>query len=263
MGGDEDILMEDLGPLLALAIGGALGSWVGGITYRLERDLPLGQGGRSRCPTCGRGLGPLELVPILSYLWLRGKCRGCGSRISPRYPLIELSYAAVALAFWLVRGPSPEGAFGAAGAFVLMANAVTDLESGYVFDLLSLYTGLLALPLISSLRWLGLAGGSALDPLLGGLALSGSMAAIRLIHPSGMGEGDVKVSFTMGVFLGLRLGLLALYLSFLFGGGLGVLLLLTGRAGRKTPLPFVPFMAAGYVVSALFGERLLSLVGVV
>ncbi len=247
--------------LFVLALGAAFGSWIAGLTYRLEKDLPLDQLGRSACPRCGRKLGPLEVIPVLSYLWLGGRCRGCGARISPRYLALEVSFALASLSLWLREGLSPAWALRASGAFVLGANAATDLESGYVFDLLSLYPGLLALPLLSALGWYQVAPLNPLDPALGGVALGGSMWAIRLLYPSGVGEGDAKVAFTMGVFLGLKLGLLALYLSFLFGGALGLALLLLGRAGRKTPLPFVPFMAFGYLVSALLGERLLSLAG--
>jgi leader peptidase (prepilin peptidase)/N-methyltransferase len=216
---------------------------------------------RSRCPGCGTQLAERDNVPVVSWLLLRGRCRTCGMRIPVMYPLVELAtavlFTAAALRFgfdWAL--PGYLWFFAA-----LLAVSVIDLQRFLVPNRI-VYPSLVA-----SLVLLGGAGllGSDLDALVRGVVgaalASGGLLALALLYPRGMGMGDVKLALLLGLYLGwLSLGHvpLGLFLGFLLGSLVGLGLLVTRVRGRKDPLPFAPFLAAGAVLAVLFGSALLD-----
>jgi leader peptidase (prepilin peptidase)/N-methyltransferase len=216
---------------------------------------------RSRCPGCGTQLAERDNVPVVSWLLLRGRCRTCGMRIPVMYPLVELAtavlFTAAALRFgfdWAL--PGYLWFFAA-----LLAVSVIDLQRFLVPNRI-VYPSLVA-----SLVLLGGAAvlGSELDAfgraLLGAVLASGGLLLLALLYPRGMGMGDVKLALLLGLYLGwLGLGHvpLGLFLGFLLGSLVGIGLLVTRVRGRKDPLPFAPFLAAGAVLAVLFGSPLLD-----
>ncbi|MGQ9533339.1 MAG: prepilin peptidase, partial [Desulfotomaculales bacterium] len=207
---------------------------------------------RSRCVACGHPLGPLDLVPVLSYLWLRGRCRYCGSRIPPRYLFVELAAVGATLSAVHAAPDLLHAARTAVFLWFLILVTATDLETGLIPDqavwaalLLGLGTGA-ALP------------GALLPGLYGALAGAGILYAIILASRGGMGGGDAKMAAVMGFFLGWRGLLVALFVAFVAGGLLAAGLLLTGRKKRKDALPFAPFLALGGAVAHFWGEPLLA-----
>ncbi|MGC2854822.1 prepilin peptidase [Novispirillum sp. DQ9] len=236
------------GLVLALAalLGLVAGSFLSALTWRLPRGGSVARG-RSACVRCGEPLRARDLVPVLSWLAARGRCRACGGAISPRYPLIEGATAALFAAIAL-RAATPEAAIAlAALGAVLMALAVVDLEHGLLPDVLNLAAVAPAL----AVRWLsdgdvvaGVVGGIA-----AGLAAWGLKAGFRAATGrDGLGWGDVKFLAVAGILL--RPWEWPPFL--LLAGGLGVALGLAWRAaGRGAEFPFGPALIAALLALLL------------
>mgnify|MGYP000330213919 CR=1 FL=1 len=237
--------------VLAVLAGGVAGSFLNACAWRLPRGESLWRP-RSRCVACGHPLQPLDLVPVLSYVWLRGRCRYCGVRIPLRYMLVELAAVAAALAALHAAPDLLQAARTAVFLWFLILVTATDLETGLIPDqavwaafLLGLGTGA-ALP------------GALLPGLYGALAGAVVFCAIVLASRGGMGFGDVKMAAVMGLFLGWRALPVALFVAFVAGGLVAAALLLTRRKQRKDALPFAPFLALGGAVTQFWGEPLLD-----
>src|SRR5947199_859503 len=251
--------MDGLLVLICGLMGLLIGSFLNVVIWRVPRKLSVVRP-PSHCPQCETPIRPADNVPVLSWLLLRGKCRHCGNPIPFRYPLVEAScgvlFAAVAARF---------GADWALPAFLvltaaLLAISIIDLEHFIVPDRITA-------PLtVSALALLGLA--AAADgngwrfgrSLLGGLAFFAFLLLLNIVNPRGMGMGDVKLAFSLGLFLGwLGWGQVFLggFLAFLLGAAVGVALIATKVKGRKDHVPFGPFLAAGTFMVILWGAPIL------
>jgi leader peptidase (prepilin peptidase)/N-methyltransferase len=236
-----------------------IGSFLNVVIWRVPRKLSVVRP-PSHCPQCETPIRPIDNIPVVAWLALRGKCRHCGKPIPVRYPLVEAGcgvlFAAVAARF---------GASWALPAYLvltaaLLAISIIDLEHFIVPDRITA-------PLtVSALALLGLA--AAADgtgwrygrTLLGGLAFFAFLLLLNLLYPKGMGMGDVKLSFSLGLYLGwLGWGQVFLggFLAFLLGALVGVGLIATGVKGRKDFVPFGPFLAAGTLIVVLWGAPIL------
>ncbi len=248
-----------------LAFGcGLLGLLIGSFLNVVIHRVPRGESvvrPPSHCPGCGNPVAPRDNVPLLSWLLLRGRCRHCGMRISVRYPLVEaLTGILFALLAWRL-GPTA-----ALPAFLYLvaigvALALIDLDVKRLPNVLTLPSYVVA-PSLLLVAVLGEATLSDWLRALGGLAaLYGVYFALAFAYPAGMGFGDVKLAGILGLYLGWlgwatwAVGLLA---GFFLGGGAGILLLLLGRAGRKSAIPFGPFMLLGALIAVLFGSPIAS-----
>ncbi len=238
-----------LWPLFAL-LGAVVGSFLNVVADRLPAGRSL-ISPPSHCPACERRLSPLELVPIVSYLLLRGRCRTCGALIPARVPLVELTTALVFTAAGLRYGLSLRAGMTCLFAALLITMAVIDLErqlipNKIVFPAIAL--ALLALPFAG---WT--------DPvaaLLGGAISFGTLFAIAALAAGGMGMGDVKLAAYLGLILGFPQIVPGLLLAFIAGGAVAGGLLLSGRLQRGDPVPFGPFLAASGVLFLFYGDRI-------
>src|SRR2546423_6847789 len=240
-------------------LGLAIGSFLNVVIWRVPRKESVVRP-PSHCPQCETPIRPRDNIPVVSWLLLRGKCRHCGNPIPVRYPLVEAScgvlFAAVATRF---------GADWALPAYLvltaaLLAISIIDLEHFIVPDRITA-------PLtVSALALLGLA--AAADgngwrfgrSILGGLAFFGFLLFLNVVNPKGMGMGDVKLAFSLGLFLGwLGWGQVFLggFLSFLLGAVVGVALIATKVKTRKDHVPFGPFLAAGTLITILWAAPIL------
>jgi leader peptidase (prepilin peptidase)/N-methyltransferase len=213
---------------------------------------------RSRCPRCGKSLAWYENIPVLSWLFLRGRCRGCGDRISIQYPLIELATAAIwAFMAWR-EGPTVEAVRGAVFGTILLGIAMTDAREYIIPD--EFTWGGLVLGLLASLAGGALGFGAALLGALVGFALLWIVgtAGTWVFKEDAMGGGDVKMMAMVGAFLGWPGVLLTVFLGAALGSQVFVPLLLVGK---KKLVPFGVFLAAGAAVSYLFGPALLGWYG--
>ncbi|MES1998322.1 MAG: A24 family peptidase [Pseudomonadota bacterium] len=213
---------------------------------------------RSACPACGHAIGALENIPLLSYVWLRGKCAGCGIHISARYPLVELVTGILsAFAAW-------HFGFGwaAAGALLfiwaLVALSFVDFDTQLLPDSITL-------PLL----WLGLLfnltgvyvplADAVVGAVLGYLILWSVYWLFKLVTgKEGMGYGDFKLLAAIGAWLGWKVLPVVILLSSVIGAVVGIGLIVLARRGRSVPIPFGPYLAGAGLVALFWGERILQ-----
>ncbi|HVO88461.1 MAG TPA: A24 family peptidase [Casimicrobiaceae bacterium] len=213
---------------------------------------------RSACPSCGHRIGALENIPVASWLWLRGKCSSCGTRISPRYPLVELLGGALAAyAVWRF-GPSWKAL--AACVFLWMLVALTFID----FD-----TQLLPDDLTLPLLWAGLIANlfelfvplktAVLGAIAGYLSLWLVYWLFRIIRgKEGMGHGDFKLLGALGAWLGWQMLPLVILLSSVVGAVIGLLLLVFKGRDHDIPLAFGPYLAIAGAIALFFGDAILK-----
>lgn len=245
---------------LATLLGLCLGSFVNVVAWRVPRGESVNRP-PSHCPRCEHQLSWWENVPLVSWLVLRGRCHSCAAPIPARYPLVELAGGALG-GLAALHGPAAWPAL-AVGFTTLLALSLIDLETRRVPNRvlgigLALSAALFLAAAAATGSWAEL--GRALAGGALGVALLG---AIHLASPQGMGMGDVKLAGLCGLLLGwggLRLVFAGLFAGFLFGAVVGVALLVVGRAGRRTAVPFAPFLAAGTVTVVTLGSILGPLV---
>jgi leader peptidase (prepilin peptidase)/N-methyltransferase len=234
---------------LALAPGLALGSFLNVVAARVPLKRSLLSPG-SACMSCEREIAWYDNVPLLSYALLRGRCRSCGAHIPLRYPAVELVtallFAGCVWRFGLSGSTAVAGFF----CLTLVAVSATDLEHRIIPNRIVIPAGVIVL-----------AANTALHPgpqwAIGAFGASGFLLAAALVHPAGMGVGDVKLAFLMGAALGKTVPV-ALFLGVLAALVPGLVLIARhGRAARKMGIPFGPFLALGSVVALFAGPWLL------
>jgi leader peptidase (prepilin peptidase) / N-methyltransferase len=235
--------------ILAVIFGLLIGSFLNVVIARVPARKSLWKPGSS-CPGCDAAIAWHDNVPLLSFAALRGKCRHCGIGIPWRYPIVEATTAVLfGLAYWRF-GPTPD--FIAAALFLSMLVAITgiDFQHQIIPDVISLpgiVAGFLANLATGRVPWME----SAIGIIVGG----GTFLVIILASGGGMGGGDMKFGAMLGAFLGWKVVLLTIFIAVVLGGALAVALIASGRRGRKDPIPFGPFLAAGGAVSLFWGER--------
>ena len=235
----------------SLLMGLVIGSFLNVVIWRVPRRESLVRPG-SHCPGCGSPIRWYDNVPVASWLVLRGHCRDCGSRISARYPLVEIvTGIAFALAF---------ARFGlswellVAWFFIAAMVAVAFIDYDHM---------IIPTRIVLPGALVGLMASVALHPqqwwvyLAGSLGAAAFMFTLAMIWPGGMGPGDIRMALFMGAVLG-KYVILALFLAFLFGGVVGGYLVLSKRRSRKDKIPFGPYLALGSVLAVLAGQTLLG-----
>jgi leader peptidase (prepilin peptidase) / N-methyltransferase len=238
---------------IATPLGLVIGSFLNVVAYRLPRGESLVWPG-SHCTSCGEAIKPWDNVPLLSWIVLRGRCRGCSESISARYPLVELITALVFVAVVLVHGISLALLVTLPFAALMVVLAAIDFDHRIVPNKLVLPAAVYGLAVSAAVR---------LDELPE-LAIAGAgaftfMLIAALAYPAGMGMGDVKLAGVMGLYLGLSV-VPALLIAFLAGTVVGLAIIARHGAGaRKRGVPFVPFMSLGAIAGLLFGPELIDL----
>jgi len=243
--------------IFALA-GLLIGSFLTVVVHRVPRRESIVRG-RSMCPGCGSVIAARDNIPVLSWILLRGRCRTCGTRISPIYPITELVTAGLFVGAALTFDDVWVAATMALFLAVLLAVSLIDLERRIIPNRI-VYPSIVAFGLAMLALDLTNRGPNVLHGLIGLAAYGGGLLVIALIAPRGMGMGDVKLAGLIGLVLGsieLSRVAVAAGAGILLGGLAAVIALLMGRS-RKTALPFGPFLAAGAVVAAFAGAQLAS-----
>ena len=234
-------------------LGAIVGSFLNVVTYRLPRRESLVTPA-SHCPKCGTPVRPYDNIPVLSWLLLRGRCRSCRAAISPRYPLVEAGTALLCAGAVLTQDTAAAIALTVTLVLLLVPAALIDLEHRIIPNRLTGTGAVLALAL-----------GTALDPageptrLIAGAAAGGFLLLAALAYPAGMGMGDVKLAGMMGLFLGASVApaiLIALIAGVAVGAG--IVARKGAKAGRKTAVPFGPFLALGGIVAVLAGQPIVD-----
>lgn len=241
--------------VLAALFGFAIGSFLTVVVDRVPKKESI-VSPRSRCPRCDAEIRTLDNIPVLSWLLLGGKCRSCRARIPARYPLLEAGTAASFAGVAIVHPRVYTIAMLCAFCAVMLAVGAIDLEHKIIPNKIT-YP---AFPAFAAGIVAGWAFGQDLDPLralIGALTYGGAFLLIAFIAPRGLGMGDVKLTALIGLVmgsLGLRYVGVAAGAAILLGGVGGILALLGGK-GRKSAIPFGPFLAAGALVAVFWGER--------
>jgi leader peptidase (prepilin peptidase) / N-methyltransferase len=209
---------------------------------------------RSGCSACGHQLKTNELIPVISYMIQKGKCRGCQSRISPIYPFFELLTGVLFATAPLVIGWSGELVVALTLISLFIIIVVSDIHYMIIPDkILIWFAGIFLLEriFIPLTPWW--------DSLLGAVTGFVLLLVIALVSKGGMGMGDVKLYALLGFVLGFKLVLLSFFFSTLFGAVIGGLALLFKIVKRKQPIPFGPFIAAGTLTAYYWGSELIDL----
>jgi leader peptidase (prepilin peptidase)/N-methyltransferase len=240
--------------VLLFVCGAVLGSFATVVAHRLPRGESF-VGGRSRCPACGAQIEARDNVPIVSWLWLRGRCRSCGESISLRYPLTEAGLGALWAATYLILGPEDGGqlALGLVLCLLLVVITLTDLDQRVIPNAVVGFGALagIAVVIATDVDSLG-------ENLIAAAVAGGIMAAIALAYPRGMGMGDAKLVAMMGIYLGRAIAP-AVLIGFAIGAVVGLAMIARyGSEARKRAIPFGPFLALGGVIGLWFGDEIVD-----
>jgi len=241
-------------PIAITALFGlVIGSFLNVVAYRLPKRESLATPG-SRCPGCATPIKFYDNVPVLSWLALRGRCRSCHTSISARYPLVEFATAALAVAVVLVKGVDRDAWLGLVLVLVLVPVALIDLDHRIIPNRITGPAAVAAIAIGALTRPEHLT-----EQLIAGLAAGGFLLLTALAYPRGMGMGDVKLAAVLGLFLGRSVGV-AMLVALVAGTLVGVAIMVRkGTAqGRKTAVPFGPFLALGGVVALLAGAPVVT-----
>jgi len=237
------------------AVGGLLvGSFLNVVAWRLPRGESLVAPG-SHCPGCESPVRPYDNVPVVSWLLLRGRCRDCRAPIAIRYPLVEATTAALAAAVVLARGGSRHDTLlGLALVALLVPIALIDFDHRIIPNRLTALGAVAALAIGAATRPAGVP-----EQLIAGVAAAGFLLAAALARPGGMGMGDVKLAGMLGLFLGREVAV-ALLVAVLVGTFVGIVVMARRgvREGRRTAIPFGPFLALGGVVALIAGPAIVD-----
>jgi leader peptidase (prepilin peptidase) / N-methyltransferase len=238
---------------IAAAFGAVIGSFLNVVVHRIPLKRSLVHPG-SRCPSCGHPIAPYDNVPIVSWLLLRGRCRHCGTAISPRYPAVELLTAVTFAAVVAVRGFDNDLLLELPFVACLIALAGIDLDHrllpNRIVYPMAVY-GLVATAIVDT--------DALVEHLLAGAGGFIFLFIAVLAYPRGMGMGDVKLAGAMGLYLGLSL-IPAMLIAFLTGSVVGLgMMAREGVQARKKAVPFGVFLALGGIVGVLAGPELVEL----
>jgi leader peptidase (prepilin peptidase)/N-methyltransferase len=242
--------------------GAMVGSFLNVCIARIPKDESIVKP-RSHCPQCKALIAAFDNIPLLSYLLLRGRCRGCGVAISLRYPLVELLMGALAAALYWQFGLSLAFVVGLVFSAALLVISCIDLDVRIVPDVISL-PGIVIGLLFSLFATFVMPGSSSLVPspwssfagilVGGGFLLATAWIYEKFTGVEGMGGGDIKLLAMIGAFLGWQSIPLTIFFASLAGSVIGVALMIATGAGRRLALPFAPFLCTGALLYLFFGQ---------
>jgi leader peptidase (prepilin peptidase)/N-methyltransferase len=243
-------------------LGLAVGSFLNVCTDRLPQGKSIVRPG-SHCDGCNQSLKAIDLVPVFSYIWLKGRCRYCGARIPLRSPIVEFAAAAVFAFLAWHYGLSIELAFAVVYAAIFIVIFAIDLEQELILNVVVFPAMILAFAF--SFFWGGfeefwpkVGPGFVLSALLGGtVGFVIMLLPYLLTRGRGMGYGDVKLAAFIGLMSGFPLVLVALFVGILAGGLVAVFLLASRLVkSRKAAIPYGPFLAVGAMVALIWGDKI-------
>ncbi len=249
-------------------LGSAIGSFISVITHRLPKNQKGIFFGRSICPSCKKKIKFRHLIPVFSWLFLRGRCANCGKKISPHYLAVEITTGTMFLLSYLkwnfLTGTAPFQAidFHLLSELTSYLVIITLLSTIFFYDLLHQ-----EIPDNFSLPALAIAIATGLlfktptpMEMAIGAGLIGSFFALQYIVSRGhwIGSGDIRLGLIMGAILGWKLGLMALALAYLSGAAVSIALLLGKKIKRKSHIAFGPFLVTATFLCMLYGETILS-----
>lgn len=209
----------------------------------------------SHCTNCNHKLSGTDLIPIISYIFLRGKCRYCNERISIRYPSIEFLNALLYLVVYYKYGLTLIALKYCILASILIVIGMIDYDTQFVFTSTTIFAAIVAV--IFTIIQAAYYRNGSLNLILGGVAGFGIIGLIVFLT-KGMGEGDIEIAAVCGLFLGLNGILLGLFLAIILGGIIGIVILILRLKKAKDKIAFGPCIAIGSLISMLWGIKILQ-----
>ena len=240
---------------LVLLMGLCIGSFLNVCIYRIPREESISYP-PSHCTSCGYKLKSVDLIPVFSYLFLKGKCKSCNEKISIKYPLIEILNAILYLILFIKYGMSINFIFYALLTSLLIVTSIIDIETKYIYNSTTIFGLILGIVYIGVSYYLGNI--NILDNILGGIV--GYLIIFLIVKTTkAMGEGDIDIAGICGLFIGVKGILVALFLAVVIGGVFAIIVLLTKLKEKKDEIPFSQYIAIGTFLWIVIGQSLLNL----
>lgn len=237
-----------------LLFGLIIGSFLNVCIYRIPRDESISYP-PSHCTKCGYNLKTLDLIPIISYIFLKGRCKSCKDKISSRYPLIEGLNGILYLVIFKSYGLSIESIFLCLFTSLLIVISMIDFDTKEVYIKTTIFGALLGILYIGIASFYGDI--NYIDNLLGGLV--GFLIIFLIVKiTGGMGEGDAEIAGICGLFLGVQGIILALFIAIVTGGIVGSIILLLKLKDKKEEIAFGPYIALGTITCMLYGPKMID-----
>jgi len=243
--------------ILIFILGLIVGSFNNVCIYRIPRNESIIYPA-SHCPKCRSKIKPIDNIPLLSYILLKGRCRNCGSKISIQYPVVEFLTGLIYLIIYLIYGLSIQSLVYIILSSALIIIAFIDLQEQIIPDVISLpgiVVGLILSFIVPYISFIN----SALGALVGGgIILIIAWVGSIIFKKEAMGGGDVKLAAMIGAFLGWRYMVISLFLGFFLGALAGIFLILSKIKRKEDMVPFGPFIALGSIITLLCGEKIIA-----
>lgn len=247
--------MEALIFVLVFFFGSLIGSFLNVCIYRIPKEESIAFP-PSHCGSCNTQLKAKDLIPIFSYLFLKGKCRYCGEKVSKQYPMIEGLTGLLFLGVFIKYGFSIETIIFCALTALLIVIAMIDFKTQYIYTS-TIVTGIVIGIIYFILCFIYKKDFNLINMLIGAVVPALILALIVWLT-NAMGWGDVELIFMVGLFLGSSLGILNLFLSIVIGGVFGAVLMVTKLKKAKDGIAFGPYIAIGTYFTLLWGENILN-----
>ena len=243
--------------ILIFSLGLIVGSFSNVCIYRIPRNESVIYPA-SHCTKCRTKIKPVDNIPLLSYILLKGRCRNCGSKISIQYPVVEFLTGLIYLIIYLIYGLSIQSLVYIILLSALIIIAFIDLQEQIIPDVISLpgiVVGLILSFIVPYMSFIN----SVLGTLVGGgIILIIAWVGSIIFKKEAMGGGDAKLTAMIGAFLGWRYTIISLFLGFFLGALTGIILIMTKIKKREDAIPFGPFIALGSIITLLCGEKILA-----
>ena len=243
--------------ILIFILGIIIGSFLNVCIYRIPKGESIAFPS-SHCTYCSTPLKWYDLVPIFSFLSLRGKCRYCGGAISPQYPIVELLNGFLYLLNFYYFGLSIDFVFYSFLISILIVISFIDYYEQIIPDGLVLMILISAIIYRLSIYFIDNTPLAFWNSIIGFLTGGVLFLLIAVVSKGAMGGGDIKLIAVLGFILGLKKTLLNILLSFLIGAVFSILLLLSGKKGRKDAIPFGPFICLAFLITILYGDGIIN-----
>ena len=240
---------------LVLLIGLCIGSFLNVCIYRIQREESIAFP-PSHCTNCGYELKPLDLIPVLSYIFLKGRCRKCKEKISIKYPIIEILNGVLYLILFFKFGLTINFIFYAILTSLLIVTSIIDIESHYVYNstiIFGLILGIIYIAVAYYFNHIGI-----VNNILGGLF--GYLIIFLIVKiTNAMGEGDADIAGICGLFIGVKGIIVALFLAIVIAGIIASILLIFKIKDRKSEIAFSQYIAIGTFLWLTIGEKILKI----
>ena len=241
--------------ILILIIGLCIGSFLNVCIYRIPREESIAFP-PSHCTSCGYELKAVDLIPVISYLFLKRKCRKCGEKISINYPLVELLNGVLYLLIFLRFGLSLSFVFYSLLTSLLIVISYIDLDSKYIYSSTTILGVVLAaIYIVVGLYTKDI---SISNNVLGG-AIGYGIIYLIVVITKGMGQGDAEVAGVCGLLIGIKWILVCLFIAVVLGGLVAAIILIFKLKEKKSEIAFSPYISIGSIVYILLGKEILSL----